>query len=80
EEGCLSIPNYKTVVKRAERVLLKGYTRHGKEVELEASGLLSRAIQHEIDHLDGILIIDRIGTIRRKLFLKRYMRALKKRN
>ncbi len=74
EEGCLSIPNYKTVVKRAERVKVKALDRHGKPIEIEGNGLLARALQHEIDHLNGFLLIDRIGRIKRGFFKKRYAR------
>lgn len=76
EEGCLSIPGYITRVKRAERVLVRGFDREGNPVEIEANGLLSRALQHEIDHLDGILIIDRISSIKREFFKKRFQKAL----
>ncbi len=75
EEGCLSIPEYKTIVKRAERVKVKALDRHGKTIEIEGSGLLARALQHEIDHLNGLLLIDRIGRIKREFFKKRYARG-----
>lgn len=76
EEGCLSIPGYITTVKRAERVLVSGLNRDGKEILIEGEGLLSRALQHEIDHLNGILFIDRISSIKREFFKKRYKKAL----
>lgn len=76
EEGCLSIPGYITTVKRAERVLVSGLNRDGKEILIEGEGLLSRALQHEIDHLNGILLIDRISSIKREFFKKRYKKAL----
>lgn len=76
EEGCLSIPGYITIVKRAERVLVSGLNRDGKEILIEGEGLLSRALQHEIDHLNGILFIDRISSIKREFFKKRYKKAL----
>ncbi len=72
EEGCLSVPDYMTVVKRAERVKVTGLDRNGKQVEIEGAGLLSRAIQHEVDHINGILLIDRIGRLKKELFKKRY--------
>lgn len=75
EEGCLSIPEYTTVVKRAEKVKVKGLDRDGKPVEIEGDGLLARALQHEIDHLNGFLIVDRIGKIRKEFFKKRYARG-----
>jgi peptide deformylase len=74
EEGCLSIPGYSTVVKRAERVRVKGLDREGKDIEIEGEGLLARALQHEIDHLNGILMIDRIGRIKKEFFKKRYVK------
>ena len=60
EEGCLSVPGYIGLVKRATTVTVKGYNAQGKEVRIKATGLLARALQHEIDHLDGILFIDRV--------------------
>ncbi|MBI5102187.1 MAG: peptide deformylase [Nitrospirae bacterium] len=72
EEGCLSIPDYTAKVKRAENLLVRTSDREGRTVEIEAGGLLSIAIQHEIDHLDGVLFIDRISPIRREFFKKRY--------
>lgn len=60
EEGCLSVPGINADVIRPESILISGYTREGKEVEIEANGLLARVFQHEYDHLDGILFIDRI--------------------
>jgi Polypeptide deformylase. len=59
EEGCLSIPGYTARVKRPSQVKAKGLNRKGEEVEIIGSGLLARALCHEIDHLDGILCIDR---------------------
>lgn len=74
EEGCLSVPDYTTIVKRAEKVLVKGLDRHGKPIEVEGTGLLARALQHEVDHLNGVLLIDRIGRIKKEFFKKRYAR------
>ncbi len=74
EEGCLSIPDYTTIVKRAERVRVKGLDREGKPIEIDADGLLAKALQHELDHLNGLLLIDRIGRIKREFFRKRYSR------
>lgn len=76
EEGCLSIPGYLTAVKRAERVVVQGMNRDGLPVEVTGEGLLSRALQHEIDHLDGMLLIDRISSIKREFFKKRFQKAL----
>jgi len=72
EEGCLSLPGLYKKVKRAERVVVRAKDREGKEFTLEAEGLLSRAIQHEVDHLNGILFIDRLSPLQRRLALEKY--------
>jgi peptide deformylase len=59
-EGCLSIPGLLADVPRAQRVVLKGKNRRGRGITLEAEGLLARVIQHEVDHLDGVLFLDRV--------------------
>jgi len=63
EEGCLSIPGYVANVKRAVRVTTKAKNRRGKEIKIKADGLLANVIQHEVDHLDGILFIDRLPSL-----------------
>jgi peptide deformylase len=65
-EGCLSVPGWVGEVTRCERVVAKGLNRHGKQVRIKGDGLLARAVQHEIDHLDGILFTTRVneGTLR----------------
>ena len=78
EEGCLSLPGYTTNVKRAEKVLVRGLNREGLPVEIKGEGLLSRAVQHEIDHLNGTLLIDRISSIKREFFKKRFQKTLAK--
>ncbi|MDO8283108.1 MAG: peptide deformylase [Thermodesulfovibrionia bacterium] len=78
EEGCLSLPGYYTVVRRFERVIVKALDRESNEIEVEGTGLLSRALQHEIDHLNGALLIDRIGRIRKDFFKKRFLKERKK--
>lgn len=78
EEGCLSLPEYTAAVKRAERVVVRGLDREGKTIQVEGAGLLSRVLQHEIDHLNGILLIDRISKIKREFFKKRHQKALAK--
>ena len=80
EEGCLSIPGYLTSIKRAEKVLVKGIDREGRDIEIEAEGLLARALQHEIDHLEGLLFIDRMSPIRREFFKRRYKKLLKEKS
>jgi peptide deformylase len=74
EEGCLSIPEYTTIVKRASKVRVKGLDREQKPFEIDAEGLLAKALQHEVDHLNGFLFIDRIGRIKKEFFKKRYSR------
>jgi len=63
EEGCLSIPGYVANVKRAQKVTVKAKNRRGKQIKLKAEGLLAHVIQHELDHLDGILFIDRLASM-----------------
>ena len=75
EEGCLSIPEYTSKVKRAERLVVKAQDRNGRHMEIEATDLLSIALQHELDHLDGILFIDRISQIKREFFKKRHKKT-----
>lgn len=75
EEGCLSIPGFRADVKRAARVVVEAADENGAPFRIEAEGLLARALQHETDHLDGILFIDRLGALQRKLLegkLKRF--------
>ena len=75
EEGCLSIPDYYEEVERPERVRVRFLDRHGAECEMEAGGLLAVAVQHEIDHLDGVLFIDHISRLKRERVLKRFAKA-----
>jgi len=63
EEGCLSIPGYRATVKRSESVTVKGLDRHGKEVRLKGKELLAQALEHEIDHLNGVLYIDYLESL-----------------
>jgi peptide deformylase len=71
EEGCLCLPQVIVEVRRKEKVKVRGFNEQGKEVEIEAQGLLARALQHEIDHLSGILIIDKVSKIKRELLTSR---------
>ena len=61
EEGCLSAPNWQAPVTRATNVLVKGRDRNGKEVRIKAEGWLARIFQHEVDHLDGVLFLDKVA-------------------
>lgn len=67
EEGCLSIPDLRADVKRPEKIVVNAVNIHRENVEFEADGLLARVIQHEIDHLNGTLFIDRISGLKRQL-------------
>ena len=75
EEGCLSFPGLVYDTKRALTVVAKGFDMHGEPVVIEGSEMLARAIQHETDHLDGVLFIDRLDKAQRKLALKAFREA-----
>lgn len=74
EEGCLSIPGLRDVVERPARVVVEGLDVDGQLRRIDAGDLLARALQHEIDHLDGILFIDRLSPLKRKMLLSRWER------
>ena len=74
-EGCLSIPGMEEVVERPDTVTVEGMDPEGNPVSLQISGLLSRAVQHEIDHLDGVLFIDRLSPLKRRLALKKWQKS-----
>ena len=71
EEGCLSVPGFNATVVRPSRVVVKGLDREGREQTREGAGLLARAFQHEMDHLDGMLFVDRLRGIKRDLIVNR---------
>ncbi len=71
-EGCLSIPSLEEIVERPAQVRVEGYDPRGKRVELFAEDLLARALQHEIDHLDGVLFFDRVSALKRRMLLKKW--------
>jgi peptide deformylase len=71
DEGCLSVPGFNATVVRPARVVLRGLDRHGIEQTIEATGLLARAFQHEMDHLDGVVFVDRLRGIKRDLIVRR---------
>jgi peptide deformylase len=75
EEGCLSIPTLKDIVERAHSVIVEGHDPEGNARRIEAEGLLARILQHEIDHLDGILFIDRLSPLKRKLLLAKWQKV-----
>ena len=71
EEGCLSVPEYTDEVERAAKVTLEALDPDGNEIEIEAEGLFSVCLQHEIDHLDGILFVDRLSRLKQSVVKKR---------
>ncbi|MBI1813878.1 MAG: peptide deformylase [Deltaproteobacteria bacterium] len=77
EEGCLSVVDYRAEVRRAAHVLVKGWTLDEKEVEIEAEELLAVALQHEIDHLEGKLFIDRISRLKRDLYKRKINKMIR---
>jgi peptide deformylase len=77
EEGCLSIPDIFAEVGRAERLVVETTDEQGQRRRIEGAGLFARAIQHEIDHLDGILFLDRVGPIKRRRLLADYKKSRK---
>ncbi|MGO7159489.1 peptide deformylase [Rhizobium johnstonii] len=77
EEGCLSIPDYYAEVERPAVVSVKYLDRNGKEQTVEADGLLATCLQHEIDHLNGVLFIDYISRLKREMVIKKFTKAAK---
>jgi peptide deformylase len=78
EEGCLSIPEYYAEVERPASVRARALDREGKERELLAEGLLATVLQHEIDHLNGVLFIDHISKLKRDRVIKKFQKAAKR--
>jgi peptide deformylase len=77
EEGCLSIPDYYAEVERPARITVKHINLDGKEELIEADGLLATCLQHEIDHLNGVLFIDHISRLKREMVIKKFTKAAK---
>ncbi|HEY3666622.1 MAG TPA: peptide deformylase [Polyangiaceae bacterium] len=75
EEGCLSFPGVTEEIKRAERVMVRALDRSGKSFELEADGLLAVAIQHETDHLNGVLMIDKLSALKKRMMGRKLAKA-----
>jgi len=71
EEGCLSVPDCLEKVKRREKVRVRGTSPEGGEVEISGEGILAFALQHELDHLNGILILDRVSPLRRDIYRRK---------
>jgi peptide deformylase len=78
EEGCLSIPDYYEEVERPASIRLTYQDAEGKQHEMEADGVLATCIQHELDHLDGVLFIDHISKLKRDMVWKRYVKLTKR--
>jgi len=77
EEGCLSLPEQYAEVERPESIRVRYLDRSGEEQELDATGMLATCIQHEMDHLDGILFVDHISSLKRKMILRKLSKAKK---
>ena len=77
EEGCLSIPDFYETVKRAKKAVVKGKGLDDKEFTVECNGMLARAVQHEVDHLNGILFIDHLSPVKKLLFKREYKKEKK---
>jgi peptide deformylase len=75
EEGCLSIPGLREIVERPWAVRVRALSRDGEPLEFEAEGFLARILQHEVDHLDGVLFLDRVSALKRKLLLARWQKV-----
>ncbi|MEA1899741.1 MAG: peptide deformylase [Thermodesulfobacteriota bacterium] len=78
KEGCLSVPDLRADVKRAESILVEAFDREGKPIRIDAEGYLAIVLQHEIDHLNGILFIDHISALKRELYKRRIKKQLRK--
>ena len=76
-EGCLSIPELEEMVTRPVRVVVEGLSPSAEPVRIEAKGLLARALQHEIDHLDGVLFIDRLSALKRGILMRKWRKKRK---
>ncbi len=77
EEGCLSLPEQYAEVSRPSRIRLRYLDHENKRRELEADGLLARCIQHEVDHLDGVLFVDHVSAVKRNIILRKLSKAKK---
>ncbi len=78
EEGCLSVPDYTCEVTRASRVVVQALDHEGRPIRVEGKGLMAVCLQHELDHLEGRLFIDRISPLKRSLYKKRRAKQLKR--
>lgn len=78
EEGCLSVPDFSEKVKRREKVCVRGLSPEGQEIEIRGEGILAMALQHEIDHLDGVLILDRVSRLKKEMYRDKLKKEKKK--
>jgi len=78
EEGCLSVPDCLEKVKRKEKVRVRGISPEGDEVEISGEGILAFAFQHEMDHLDGVLILDRVSPLKRDIYRRKVKKERRK--
>jgi peptide deformylase len=78
EEGCLSVPDCLETLKRKQKVRIRGMSPEGKEIDLEAQGILAIALQHEVDHLNGVLILDRMSGLKREIYRKKLRKKKQK--
>jgi peptide deformylase len=79
EEGCLSIPEFRDEVRRARRVLVRGLDRSERPIQVEGEDLLARILQHEIDHLNGVLFVDRLSPAKRDILLRKLKKTFRPR-
>jgi peptide deformylase len=75
EEGCLSVPGLMETIKRKEKVIVRGLDEEGNEVEIEASGMLAICLQHEIDHLNGLTVVERLSPLKRGMIKNKLNKA-----
>ena len=75
EEGCLSIPGLRDVVERSSSVRVRGMLQDGQIREFDAEGIVARILQHEVDHLDGVLFLDRLSPLKRKMLLSKWQKV-----
>jgi peptide deformylase len=78
EEGCLSVPDCLEMVKRKEKVCVRGLSPEGREMEMTGEGILAIAIQHEMDHINGILILDRVSRLKREIYRNKLKKEKRK--
>lgn len=78
-EGCMSVPGVSARVRRAEKITLSYQDVHGEQHELQADGFLAKCIQHELDHLDGVLFFDHLSALQQRMLMQRYLRCQRKR-